>query len=65
MLKKSGGEGAMIKHRPRSGRSVLIRNFKPAWADRLKTVTKPMNISGQTQTETCEYDKVFVGGVDT
>lgn len=39
-------------------------NF-PAWGDRLKTVTKPANISGQVQTETYEYDRTFVSGVDT
>ena len=39
-------------------------NF-PAWADRLKTVTHPANISGFQQTETYEYDRVFVNGVDT
>jgi RHS repeat-associated protein len=38
----------------------------PAWADRLKTVTKQANISGGTQTETYEYDKSFdVNGVET
>jgi RHS repeat-associated protein len=36
-----------------------------AWIDRLKTVTRPMNISGQIQTETYEYDRRFVSGVDT
>jgi RHS repeat-associated protein len=36
-----------------------------AWIDRLKTVTRAMNISGQTQTETYEYDRRFVSGVDT
>lgn len=38
----------------------------PAWADRLKTVTKQANISGGIQTETYEYDKSFdVNGVET
>lgn len=37
----------------------------PAWADRLKTVTRPANASGQVQTETFEYDKKFVNGVET
>lgn len=39
-------------------------NF-PAWADRLKTVTHPANVSGYHETETFEYDRTFVSGADT
>jgi RHS repeat-associated protein len=36
-----------------------------AWIDRLKTVTHPANASGYQVSDTYEYDRTFVNGVDS
>jgi RHS repeat-associated protein len=40
-------------------------DYGGVWTDRLKTVTKPANASNYQASETYEYDRTYVSGVDT
>jgi len=67
----SGGRGLLIDKWEPTWNSTLVETdakthytyypdgdtSKNAWADRLKTITLPANVSGNTASETYEYDK--------